>query len=193
MRMHHSSGKYLITEVTDSIKNGVITQSIKAFRLVGKAVNNTKVEDMTQVGGSVIPSPDMKDMPSSRGNSKFNKLYEEAKKHLKKPYVYGAKGPNTFDCSGFMTQVYSSIGVNLSGLNAQGMYNKCTKIVASQAAPGDMVFFTRTDKKHPDKIVSHVGMIIKPGWMIHAGSPIKESPFTTGFFANKIYGYGRIG
>lgn len=205
-RMHHSSGKYLITEVTDSIKDGVITQSLKAFRLVGEAVNPSKIEDMTQVSGSTTPSPDITESPSVSTSpsasastptqvdgSKFSKLYAEARKHLGKPYVYGSKGPNTFDCSGFMTQVYSVIGVDLKGLNAQGMYDHSTRISASQAVPGDMVFFTKTDKKHPDKVVSHVGMIIKTGRMIHAGSPIKESSFTTGFFANKIYGYGRVG
>ena len=45
--------------------------------------------------------------------SKGQQIYEKAKQYLGKPYVYGAEGPDSFDCSGFVKYVLKQFGINV--------------------------------------------------------------------------------
>jgi cell wall-associated NlpC family hydrolase len=83
------------------------------------------------------------------------------------PYVWGAAGPNSFDCSGLMQYAYAAAGVSLphssSMQSTMGM-----PVSRSELQPGDLVFFYSP--------VSHVGMYIGNGQMVHAstsGQPVK--------------------
>jgi cell wall-associated NlpC family hydrolase len=83
------------------------------------------------------------------------------------PYVYGAAGPDSFDCSGLTQYAYSAAGVSLphssSSQSKMGM-----AVSRSELQPGDLVFFYSP--------VSHVGMYIGNGQMVHAstsGQPVK--------------------
>jgi cell wall-associated NlpC family hydrolase len=83
------------------------------------------------------------------------------------PYVWGAGGPDAFDCSGLMQYAYSAAGESLphsSSLQSQ----MGSAVSASSLQPGDLLFFYSP--------VSHVGMYIGNGQMVHAstsGSPVK--------------------
>jgi cell wall-associated NlpC family hydrolase len=84
-----------------------------------------------------------------------------------KPYVWGAAGPNAFDCSGLMQYAWSSAGVALPH-SSSGQSTMGTPVSRSQLQPGDLVFFYSP--------VSHVGMYIGNGQMVHAatsGEPVK--------------------
>ena len=88
-----------------------------------------------------------------------------------KRQVWGGSSPSTsFDCSGFVCWVYTASGVhNLPRTTAQGIYNQCAIISPSEAKPGDIIFFTGTyDSPGP---VSHVGIYVGDGMMLHCGSP----------------------
>jgi cell wall-associated NlpC family hydrolase len=83
------------------------------------------------------------------------------------PYVWGAGGPDAFDCSGLMQYAYSAAGVSLphSSSLQSGMGSP---VSVSSLQPGDLLFFYSP--------VSHVGMYIGNGQMVHAstsGSPVK--------------------
>ena len=88
---------------------------------------------------------------------------------LGKPYVWGAEGPNAFDCSGLMQWAYRQAGIKLPRTSsAQASTGKAVPI--SDLKPGDMVFFYSP--------VSHVGMYIGNGKILHAsepGKPVKIS------------------
>ena len=102
----------------------------------------------------------------------FAALITEAEKYLGYPYVWGGSNPSTsFDCSGFVCWVFTNSGVhNLPRTTAQGIYNQCAIVSSSEAKPGDIIFFTGTyDSAGP---VSHVGIYVGDGMMIHCGSPI---------------------
>lgn len=91
-----------------------------------------------QPGGPVIP-----DYPGApMGDGSYAALMEEAQKHLGKPYVFGASGPNTFDCSGFVCYALNQSGVASVGrTTAQGLYNMTTPVSPENAQPGDLIFF----------------------------------------------------
>jgi cell wall-associated NlpC family hydrolase len=83
------------------------------------------------------------------------------------PYVYGASGPDAFDCSGLTQYSYSAAGVSLPH-SAKSQSTLGTPVSRDQLQPGDLVFFYSP--------VSHVGMYIGDGKMVHAstsGQPVK--------------------
>lgn len=75
------------------------------------------------------------------------------------PYVYGDEGPNSFDCSGLTSWAYNQAGVSIPR-SSRSQSTHGTPVSQSQLAPGDLVFFYNP--------VSHVGMYIGNGQMVHA-------------------------
>ena len=122
----------------------------------------------------------------------FAALITEAEKYLGYPYVWGGSNPSTsFDCSGFVCWVFTNSGVhNLPRTTAQGIYNQCAIIPSSEAKPGDIIFFTGTyDSAGP---VSHVGIYVGDGMMIHCGSPIQYANINTSYWQQHFYAFGRL-
>ncbi|MEE0709883.1 MAG: NlpC/P60 family protein [Gemmiger sp.] len=122
----------------------------------------------------------------------FAALITEAEKYLGYPYVWGGSNPSTsFDCSGFVCWVFTNSGVhNLPRTTAQGIYNQCAIISSSEAKPGDIIFFTGTyDSAGP---VSHVGIYVGDGMMIHCGSPIQYANINTSYWQQHFYAIGRL-
>ena len=90
-----------------------------------------------------------------------------------KAYVWAAAGPGTFDCSGLMEYAYKAAGISLPHSSlAQSMMG--TPVAKSALQPGDLVFFYSP--------VSHVGMYIGNGQMVHAptaGDVVKVASVST--------------
>ena len=121
----------------------------------------------------------------------FASLMKEAEKYLGYPYVWGGSSPSTsFDCSGFVCWVYTqSGGANIPRTTAQGIYNQCAPVSASEARPGDIIFFTGTyDSGSP---VSHVGIYVGNGMMLHCGSPIQYTSIQSPYWREHFYAFGR--
>ena len=121
----------------------------------------------------------------------FASLMKEAEKYLGYPYVWGGSSPSTsFDCSGFVCWVYTKSGVaNIPRTTAQGIYNQCATVSASEARPGDIIFFTGTyDSGSP---VSHVGIYVGNGMMLHCGSPIQYASIQSPYWREHFYAFGR--
>jgi peptidoglycan DL-endopeptidase CwlO len=95
---------------------------------------------------------------------------------LGSPYVWGATGPDAFDCSGLVQAAYRSAGVSLPR-TTYAQIDAGRRIARSELLPGDLVFFYSG--------VSHVGIYVGHGQMIHAPNPsapvrlapIDEMPF----------------
>ena len=79
-----------------------------------------------------------------------------------KPYVYGAAGPNAFDCSGLTMAAWGAAGVSLSH-NSAAQMGEGTPVSESQLQPGDLVFYYSG--------ISHVGMYIGNGMIVNAENP----------------------
>ncbi|MFO7191636.1 MULTISPECIES: C40 family peptidase [Thermocrispum] len=86
------------------------------------------------------------------------------------PYVYGAEGPDAFDCSGLTSWAYQQAGISIPR-SSSAQSQSGTAVPRDQLAPGDLVFFYSP--------VSHVGMYIGDGLMVHApqqGDVVKVAP-----------------
>ena len=121
-------------------------------------------------------------------DERFNTLITEAEKYLGYPYVWGGSSPSTsFDCSGFVSYVLTNSGLcNTGRLGAQGLYNISTPV--SNPQPGDLVFFVGT---YDTSGVSHVGIYVGDGMMLHCGDPIQYSNLNTSYWQSHFYAYGR--
>ncbi len=77
-------------------------------------------------------------------------------------YVYGAMGENAFDCSGLTMRAWAQAGVSLPH-SSSAQYGSGPHIAASDLQPGDLVFYYSP--------ISHVGMYIGNGMIVHAANP----------------------
>lgn len=118
----------------------------------------------------------------------FAAMLSEAEKFLGYPYVWGGSSPATsFDCSGFVSWVVNHSGWNVGRLGAQGLYNICTR--TSSPRPGDLVFFKGT---YDTPGVSHCGIYVGDGMMIHCGDPISYANLNSSYWQAHFYAYGRL-
>ena len=118
----------------------------------------------------------------------FAAILKEAEKYVGYPYVWGGSSPSTsFDCSGFVSYVYNQCGWDFGRLGAQGLYNISTR--TSSPKPGDLVFFTGT---YETPGISHVGIYVGDGWMLHCGDPISYANLNTSYWQSHFYAYGKL-
>ncbi|HHS92732.1 MAG TPA: NlpC/P60 family protein, partial [Campylobacterales bacterium] len=111
-------------------------------------------------------------------------VVEFAKKNLGKKYVWGATGPNNFDCSGFTKEVFKcTIGINIPRVS-RDQAKVGTYVEFSELRRGDMVFFD-TEKKYTGK-VNHVGIYLSNNNFIHASSA-KKKVIITNFKKKPFY------
>ena len=105
-----------------------------------------------------------------------------ANAELGKPYVWGATGPDSFDCSGLMQWSWAQVGVKLPRVAAD-QQAWATPVPISQVLPGDLVFFGAP--------ASHVGMYLGNGMMLdapHTGAFVEIVPI----WWNELSGFGRV-
>ena len=118
----------------------------------------------------------------------FAAILAEAEKYVGFPYVWGGSNPNTsFDCSGFVSYVYNQCGWDFGRLGAQGLYNISTR--TNNPKPGDLVFFTGT---YDTPGVSHCGIYVGNGWMLHCGDPISYANLNNSYWQSHLYAYGKL-
>jgi peptidoglycan DL-endopeptidase CwlO len=99
-------------------------------------------------------------------SSDVDAAVEFAKDQLGEPYVYGASGPDSWDCSGLTMQAWAAAGESLSHWSV-AQYNETTPISFSDLQRGDLLFWGDSD---PSSIY-HVAMYLGNGMMIHAPQP----------------------
>lgn len=85
-----------------------------------------------------------------------------ARAQVGKSYVYGATGPNAYDCSGLTGAAYRSAGISLPR-TARAQFGVGQRVSLGQLQPGDLVFYYSG--------ISHVGMYVGNGMIVHAANP----------------------
>ncbi|OIK03025.1 glycoside hydrolase [Streptomyces sp. MUSC 14] len=99
---------------------------------------------------------------TSSYDTKAEKALAFARAQIGKPYVWGATGPGSYDCSGLTQAAWKAAGVSLPR-TTYDQVNAGTTVSLADARPGDLIFF------YDD--ISHVGLYIGNGMMIHAPKP----------------------
>ena len=118
-----------------------------------------------------------------------NTIVENAKKLLGTPYVWGGTSPSGFDCSGFTQYVMQLSGIQLPRTTTD-QYKVGTYVAKSNLQPGDLVFLQNTYRSG----ISHVGIYIGEGKMIHASSSkgVTTSNLSSSYYVEHYYGARRV-
>jgi cell wall-associated NlpC family hydrolase len=109
-------------------------------------------------------------IPAVGGSGKAVRALKAALTKLGTPYVWGAEGPSSFDCSGLTMWAYQQVGIGLPHFTG-AQWNAGTHVSRGELQPGDLVFF------YPDR--HHMGMYLGDGKMVHApqtGDVVKIAP-----------------
>ncbi|MEV5878662.1 NlpC/P60 family protein [Streptomyces sp. NPDC052101] len=105
-----------------------------------------------------LEQPGSATAPNARATAALAYAYTK----LGSPYVWGATGPNAFDCSGLVQAAYRSAGISLPR-TTYAQINAGRRVSRTELQPGDLVFFYSG--------ISHVGIYVGNGQMIHAPNP----------------------
>jgi cell wall-associated NlpC family hydrolase len=127
--------------------------------------------------GDLRPAP----CPSTYPGGKASIAIKFACAQISKPYVWGADGPDSYDCSGLTMAAWKAAGISLPH-SARSQYSSTQRISRANLRIGDLVFY------YSD--IHHVGMYAGNGWIVHAsraGVPIRMRRIDDA----PIYGYGR--
>lgn len=200
-----SLGYGIVTTDVLNVRNGAST----SYSVIGKLYKNNKVELLgssnrwykvklsngnigwssadyiTKSSSGNQDSSNDQGSTSNPSTSKQNAVVNLALSQIGKPYVWGAEGPNSFDCSGLVYYVYkNAAGVNLPRTSRE-QSTVGTTVNKSQLQPGDLIFSSTDGSGN----VSHVGIYIGNNEMIHAPQPgenVQKANINTSYW-NKTY------
>ena len=140
-------------------------------------------------GQSTGITPSASALNGSVSGSVVGKIVSTAKKYIGVPYVWGGSTPNGFDCSGYVQYVFKQHGITLPRTTTE-QYRIGTYVSKSNLKVGDLVFLQNTYREG----VSHVGIYVGDGKMIHASSSkgVVISDLSTSYYVKHYYGARRI-
>jgi cell wall-associated NlpC family hydrolase len=134
---------------------------------------------------TAVPSTPAPTVTTVAPPSQYGGVVGVAEGQLGKAYVWGAAGPDVFDCSGLVVYAYGQMGVSLPH-SSYALWNAGVYVSQDQLQPGDLVFFDG---------LGHVGIYIGGGEFIHAphtGDVVKISSLNEGWYAATYVGARRI-
>lgn len=155
-----------IAEVKDRLadeKKEIDAKADEAKALLSRLKEKEREEILSRGGSATPPS----DVPAA-GRAKAAIDYAMAQ--VGDAYVWGAAGPSAFDCSGLMMAAWAQAGVSLPH-SSSAQSGVGTRVSTTDLQPGDLVFYYSP--------ISHVGMYIGNGLIVHAANPgagVKVSP-----------------
>lgn len=169
----------LVYKVTDRGGAIIIKDGVYHFDLLMKD-KKTAYAFGRRKGKAIIGQLVSSNSSSSGGGNQ--KLVELAKSKLGCKYVWGATGPNTFDCSGLTSWCHKQIGISIPRTSLE--QSRSGKSVSkSDLQAGDLVFFKTTSAP-----VGHVGMYVGNGQFIHApnkSKPVKYDSLSSSYYSSR--------
>lgn len=172
------------SKVKVSGKEGYISSSL----LSDKKKETSRAAEVPRTSDNTTTSTETTTTTSSAPASKNGgSVVETAKSYIGSSYVYGASGPNAFDCSGFTSYIYSQYGVSLNR-TAAGQYSNGTAVSREDLQPGDLVMFGKSG-------INHVGIYIGGGQIVHAANPsrgVTTDTINSGYYNNNYVGARRV-
>lgn len=167
---------------TETTGGGVVTPPSKV------TLSSTYVTTMP----AALKSTTSKYSSSQTNAQKLEHVIYSAQVKLGKPYVYGATGPNSYDCSGLTQYSFKQVSVSLKRTAySQGYDSSYTKISGTSSLKrGDLVFFNTVSDSD---LCDHVGIYLGGGCFIHAssgGHKVVVSNLSSGYY-NRVFSWGR--
>jgi cell wall-associated NlpC family hydrolase len=127
-----------------------------------------------------------------------DRIHNIGKKQLGLRYEMNGDGVSSTDCGKFTLDTYGQAGVNLGSRVAPDQYEFCKTNGSvfndlSQARPGDLVFFHNTYGEWTPGTITHVGIYIGNGKMLHAGSSngVSYADLNSDYWQRHLSGFGR--
>jgi len=170
IEVKHQAAQDLLAVLTEEERRRVAAeQAARAAAAAAAAAARAAQAPAEPAGGGnesadSAPAPPPPPPPSGGGSGRAKVAIDYAMAQVGDAYVYGAAGPNAWDCSGLTMVSWGAAGVSLphssrlqSGLG--------TAVSSSQLQPGDLVFYYSP--------ISHVGIYIGNGNLVHAANPSK--------------------
>lgn len=121
-----------------------------------------------------------------------------AKQQLGKPYVYGAAGPNSFDCSGLFYYIFRELGINIARGSSSQYYNSGRFVSVDEMQPGDLVYIfdSKYDYSGGTLPTTHVLMYIGNNTVLHASTTsntVRTDTLFGGYYGNYVVAVKRMG
>ena len=167
-------GLFYIDEDVHTFEEGI--HKIKLTLAFENMMHEVDAEDKENESTSSSTSKGSSTNSSSSDNTGTN-IVEYAKSKLGCKYVWGATGPNTFDCSGLTSWCHKQVGISIPRTSGE-QRKSGTSISKEYALPGDIVCFD-----------GHVGIYVGDGQMIHApnkNKPVQYDDCFSGHYGNKL-------
>ena len=179
MRKGAGTSYSVITKLSNGTVVDVLESASNGWKKI-KTSNGT----IGWVSGSYLANG-VVEQPSTPSTNKVQAVIDLAHKQLGKPYVWGAEGPNSFDCSGLIYYVYkNAAGITLPRTSS-AQYSAGVAVSRSNLKAGDLIF-SSTDG--PGNI-THVAIYVGDGQMIHAprnGKNVEKVSISNSYW-NKAY------
>ncbi len=120
-----------------------------------------------------------------------------AKSLVGKPYVYGAEGPNAFDCSGLAYYIYGQLGYKIARGSSSQYKNSGKFVSVNDIQPGDLVYIfdAKFDGSGGTLPTTHMGIYVGDGQFIHASTTsykVEYASLFNSYYTKYIVGYKRI-
>ena len=125
------------------------------------------------------------EQPSTPSTNKVQAVIDLAHKQLGKPYVWGAEGPNSFDCSGLIYYVYKNAASITLPRTSSDQYSAGVAVSRSNLKAGDLIFSSTDGTGN----ITHVAIYVGDGQMIHAprnGKNVEKVSISNSYW-NKAY------
>jgi gamma-D-glutamyl-L-lysine dipeptidyl-peptidase len=183
---------HLQCTVDENISRGhVLNRSLLCYK-------NDKTKMVLEAGCEIF-DPDFNNKLFSVGKNIYNtcpefsenfistndSLPEIAMKFINSPYIWGGRIPSGIDCSGLTQLAYKIYRIPIARDATDQAEEGTTIDFIDEAIPGDLAFFDNSRG-----MISHVGMIISKGLIIHASGRVRiDSVDHHGIFKNEINGY----
>src|SRR5690242_9749534 len=167
-----------------------LTAKIKAILPKGAGVE-ALVTVVTRSGATspVGTAPSAADGSGGVSASQLTNALRAAESRKGLPYVWGATGPRSFDCSGLVQWSFAQAGITMPRVAAD-QARAGLAVPASQLQPGDLLFY-HTDPTDPGYI-SHVAIYLGNGWMIQAPQPGMDVEIVPASFGSQFAGAVRV-
>jgi cell wall-associated NlpC family hydrolase len=152
--------------------------------LLGNLTAQQQVQVAAQTVGGSSGSADVTTTPvayTGPTSTQADKAVAFAYAQLGKPYVWGATGPGSYDCSGLMYAAWQSAGITLPRTTTEE-WAGLPQIPMSDLQPGDLILYNGE---------SHVAMYVGDGYIIdapHTGAVVEKLPESTSWYADSVDG-----